>query len=215
MFPSNRQVTYVLLTSPPLKPLLFSPLLSDNSSICFLNNDFRSTCMSYVRRQRLSWARIKLSCFWYLYFVLSNLYKSFLLQVSLTSFLDLLFLAFPFLFLLIWQYFVLPLRSFSLKDLLFTFQCTFSSSFFFRTIFIILYHFFFVNTFLKIFFINFGQNKKLVMTLLLYSLSYFFITNFFNIFICFLVLFYNIIFCRIMSILFLYFFIIIESFDFI
>ena len=29
--------------------------------------------MSYVRRQRLSWARIKLSCFWYLYILL---YKS-------------------------------------------------------------------------------------------------------------------------------------------
>ena len=28
--------------------------------------------MSYVRRQRLSWARIKLSCLWYLYFILSN-----------------------------------------------------------------------------------------------------------------------------------------------
>ena len=51
----------------------------------------------------------------------------------------------------------------SLKDLLFTFQCTFS--FFMRTIFIILCIFFFVNTFLKFLFCfcSLLGAKKLVM----------------------------------------------------
>ena len=43
LFPSNRQVTYALLTSPPLTSIL-----------CNQKTSVRSTCMSYVRRQRLS-----------------------------------------------------------------------------------------------------------------------------------------------------------------
>ena len=77
LFPSDRQVAYVLLTSPPLKPLskVYVNFKSDKSSnqYQFHNDDFRSTCMSYVRRQRLSWARIKLSDLLYLYFKNINL----------------------------------------------------------------------------------------------------------------------------------------------
>ena len=43
LFPSNSQVTYVLLTSPPLTSSKYKYL-----------DLVRSTCMSYVRRQRLS-----------------------------------------------------------------------------------------------------------------------------------------------------------------
>ena len=64
--------------------------------------------MSYVRRQRLSWARIKLSCFWYLYFININLIwvwaKSSILK-----------------FLVVYNYRLVSLKGY----LLFTFQCTF------------------------------------------------------------------------------------------
>ena len=64
--------------------------------------------MSYVRRQRLSWARIKLSCLWYLYFININLIwvwaKSSILK-----------------FLVVYNYRLVSLKGY----LLFTFQCTF------------------------------------------------------------------------------------------
>ena len=42
--------------------------------------------MSYVRRQRLSWARIKLSCFWYLYLVFWQVQICFYKRLNLTYF---------------------------------------------------------------------------------------------------------------------------------
>ena len=138
--------------------------------------------MSYVRRQRLSWARIKLSCLWYLYFKNIN-------QVSLK-------LKLRFFRILVVS--KLPL-GFSKGYLLFTFQCTLCSHFFPWTEVILTHVKNHVNTFSKnylIFFswlffrIKIANLTTLRLAHILSNLSHF-VNGFWNIFEIFLWTFCN------------------------
>ena len=114
--------------------------------------------MSYVRRQRLSWARIKLSCFWYLSFSF-EIYKSNLSVLSSSKLLTFfirkkllkkyLFGTFPFLISELKKIYRFGLFSKGFYCLFFNVLCCPHRG----TICIILWFFFFVNTFFKKFFI--------------------------------------------------------------
>ena len=132
--------------------------------------------MSYVRRQRLSWARIKLSI----------LFLSFLTRLN---FYFLIFFWFTFWYFFISKEYRLV---FSLKD-----SIVYFSMYFFvcslcvnETYFSIPFSYcqYFFKIFLKYFFISFlRQNKKLVIDVFFYFLFLLFTNScvlFFNIFVC-------------------------------
>ena len=96
--------------------------------------------MSYVRRQRLSWARIKLSCFWYLYLVFWQVQICFYKRLNLTYFFGRLLYRF---FTGLTQRFIVYFSMYFLRSTL----C--------RTTLILPSVLGFVNTFLKLFYFIF------------------------------------------------------------
>ena len=122
--------------------------------------------MSYVRRQRLSWARIKLSCFLSFYFT-GELIRPYIINPFYITFFMLyvqFFLAFFYLVFsnsfFEYEYF----KVFFLKEFIVYFSMYFMFSFYSRTLIIILPKFFFVNTFFKYFFMSCyssSKNKKI------------------------------------------------------
>ena len=101
--------------------------------------------MSYVRRQRLSWARIKLSCLLYLYFK----YKSKLIFI----------LVFSSWVLTLWITFfhlvVLITTAWFLKDIVYFSMYFFILNLLVGTLFILAQQVWFVNTFLNFFYLFF------------------------------------------------------------
>ena len=119
--------------------------------------------MSYVRRQRLSWARIKLSYFGSYIYSFESIYLKFAFLASF--FILVVFFYYRWLFLIL--------------NLLFTFQCTFflnRNVLYYITFHFVCQHFF--TLFLKTFFVVFCAKNKISNFLFLPFFLLFLITNF-------------------------------------